>query len=862
MRRLIILVITFALTATVFAVAAETSSVLEVDYRKLISRADLNFDRPAPRRESGLPVGNGQMGSLVWTSPPALHFQVNRVDVYANNRNTNSFRQRDSDYAFGTGFIDIGIADFGDDVFPAERTLQHLSVYDALLSVEGRGIKARIIGWHRKDVMAVEITEEREIPESINVRLRMLRPPEVRTRSHVAASELREKDGRIVLTQAFTEDDYYCGSALAVAVSGRQSKVRMTSEQELRLAAVPGKGKFTILIATAASFDKSDDLTSAALDHLAAAEARGFEAMFADNKTWWHDYWSKAFVHLHSADGVADYVEQNYTYFLYVMGSSSRGRFPPRFGGMLWNTGGDYRRWGVQHWWHNDSCYYRIIPGTNRFELMDPMISMYSGMYDSCASAAQQLWGSKGIWIPETVWFDGVEKLPDDIGAEFQDLYLFRKPWALRSRAFNEFAARKHPHSSLWNWKAPGKWVNGEFVYQPKYDGPLGEVIHIFSTGAKIAYQYWLRYEYTLDKGFLRDRAYPMLKGVAEFYRNYPNVRKGKDGHYHIHNVNDHEPIKAAQDTLEEVAAMHGILPVVIRASEILGVDADMRPVWQEFLDNLVPVPTNDDPDSLNPRKPGEPRIWTNGRFPYKVGDVTRINDHSLIPINYYDLCTLENPDDQVRNSGLAAFEAAYPGGVKPDTPVNVLHRTAIAAALLGRGDDVKYMIPNQMRVLAPERDFVEFSKTRVGVMPNRMTLREGVQAIGVQRLGRAGEAMQHALLQSVPPGPGKDPVIRVFPAWPRQWDAAYTLAARGGFLVTSSMRNGKIEFVELLSRAGGECRLRNPWPGSEAVLYRNGAQQAAPTGALLRFETAAGDRLVVAPRGTALEQLKREVME
>ena len=36
---------------------------------------------------------------------------------------------------------------------------------------------------------------------------------------------------------------------------------------------------------------------------------------------------------------------------------------------------------------------------------------------------------------------------------------------------------------------------------------------------------------------------------------------------------------------------MHTIFPLAIRASEILGVDEDLRPVWREINDNLVPMP-------------------------------------------------------------------------------------------------------------------------------------------------------------------------------------------------------------------------------------------------------------------------------
>ena len=81
--------------------ADAASSLLAVDYRRLVSRADLHYDEPVTRSEEGMPVGNGRMGSLVWTTPTALKFQTNRVDVFAENCETNSFPARDSDYGGG-----------------------------------------------------------------------------------------------------------------------------------------------------------------------------------------------------------------------------------------------------------------------------------------------------------------------------------------------------------------------------------------------------------------------------------------------------------------------------------------------------------------------------------------------------------------------------------------------------------------------------------------------------------------------------------------------------------------------------------------------------------------------------------------
>ena len=130
-------------------------------------------------------------------------------------------------------------------------------------------------------------------------------------------------------------------------------------------------------------------------------------------------------------------------------------------------------------------------------------------------------------------------------------------------------------------------------------------------------------------------------------------------------------------------------------------------------------------------------------------------------------------------------------------------------------------------------------------MLPNRLELREGPGAIDAERIGRVSEALHQALLQSVPPAPGKEPIIHLFPAWPKEWDAQYTLLARGAFLVSSSIRQGNIEFVQLVSQAGGECRMRNPWQG-EVTLQRGDGKPESLRGSLLKFNTQKGENIVL----------------
>jgi hypothetical protein len=840
--------------------SGEQSAASSVATRELIARADLHYDIPVARSEEGMPIGNGRMGTLVWTTPTSLRFQINRVDVQPINRDTTSFFERNSDYMGGCASVDLELGGAGPDVFPADATRQHLSVYDALLTATARDVSARLLAWHARDVIAIEVDDRRPTPEPIQVNLRMLRyvsqyygaelekmiasrTVAVRTRQHTAASSLSARGDRIVLTQEFREGTHVARSAVAVGIVGRSATPRFANESEVRIIAPAARGRAVVLIASAASIGSNDDVAAAALRELDAAAAQTFDQLAADNARWWQAFWERGAVALHSADGAAEYVAENYHFFLYLMAATSRGAFPPKFNGMLWNTAGDLRPWGTQHWFANLSCYYEALFAANRIDLLDPMFAMYSGMFDAAATAARQQWGSQGIFIPETVWHDGLASLPEDIAAEMRDLYLLRKPWAQRSARFMAYAGTRHPHSSRWNWWGGGEWVDGRWVPAERPTAPFGPVTHILGTTSKVAYLYWRRYEFTQDRAWLRERAYPMLSGAAEFYRHFPNVRKGGDGKYHIHHVNSNESVLGAHDTDEDLSAMRGIFAAAVRASEILGEDATRRAAWREMLENLAPLPTSAHPDALRAADYKGPPVFVRGLKPSANNNTGFLPDGNSLPMWFFDLVSLESGDTALLQAAQATFDRAYRNGIGPDTPVGVLSKMAIAGTTLGRVEAARYLVPNQIRVLTSERSTAYRGG---GTLANRLTLREGPQALDAQRLGRAAEALQLALLHSLPATPAGEPVIRLFPAWPNDWDARFTLRARGAFVVSAARSKGRTLHVAIRAESGGRCRLRNPW-GREAVgVVRNGRRAGDVQGELLTFETAPGEVLML----------------
>ena len=58
---------------------------------------------------------------------------------------------------------------------------------------------------------------------------------------------------------------------------------------------------------------------------------------------------------------------------------------------------------------------------------------------------------------------------------------------------------------------------------------------------------------------------------------------------------------------------------------------------------------------------------------------------------------------------------------------------------------------------------------------------------------GILNTGLQDGLMQIISPAPGRDPVIRVFPAWGKNKPAYFKLYTKGGFLVSSSAMNSEV---------------------------------------------------------------------
>jgi alpha-L-fucosidase 2 len=114
---------------------------------------------------------------------------------------------------------------------------------------------------------------------------------------------------------------------------------------------------------------------------------------------------------------------------------------------------------------------------------------------------------------------------------------------------------------------------------------------------AWLAQHMWWHYEYSLDKDFLRQRAYPFLKEVAAFYEDY--LIQDEIGTYQVVPSQSPEnrfegsgelPVSICVSATMDLELVWDSLTHAVQASEILGCDAELRETWQNILNHLPPL--------------------------------------------------------------------------------------------------------------------------------------------------------------------------------------------------------------------------------------------------------------------------------
>ncbi|MCC6445195.1 MAG: hypothetical protein IT210_17260 [Armatimonadetes bacterium] len=338
---------------------------------------------------------------------------------------------------------------------------------------------------------------------------------------------------------------------------------------------------------------------------------------------------------------------------------------------------------------------------------------------------------------------------------------------------------------------------------------PMGRMAYMTGWAAN---QYWWRYLYTLDKDWLRETGYPVIRDAALFYTDF--LKKGEDGLYHAFPSNQGEDgfsgnPKDYTDRAQIMQHLRYCLRAAVRASEVLETDENLRAEWKDRLARCA----GDD-----------------GQPPLKLTGIDKI-------------CEEANPPE---------FGRGMPYRRQPDKARGQSWPAPSEYIRLWYFGHYPWMTMGRLRsgAFIAEKDFPVFRENiRRWRHPNGL-----IWGMAVANYGHAGAwteslgamaPLQEMMLQSW------DGAIRLFPAWPRALDARFaTFRAEGAFLVSASWKGGRPQDIEILSEKGSPCTLYSPWEHGFQVRDSKGKSVPVTEEPYERFSfpTQAGEKYTVLP--------------
>ena len=480
-------------------------------------------------------------------------------------------------------------------------------------------------------------------------------------------------------------------------------------------------------------------------DPLAEARRRLDEVLDADegvilgdHEAWWADFWSRSDIRLPHPR-----LEHHYRFVQYLYGAGSRLGAPPL---------------ALQGVWTADEGSLPPWRGDFHHDLNSQLIYwpyLAAGHVDEGLSYLQFLW---------------------DCLPAFRD-YAHR---------FYEVPGAVVPCATDIHGRPVPGWA--------QYNYQLGN-------GAWVAHGFYLHWRYTMDEGFLADRAYPFCAEIAAaieaLLRPDPQTGKLKLPLSASPEVHGHELAAWMKpNSSYDLALMRWLFAALDEMAHQLDRPEEAER-WRAVLDQLDPLPISHTGDFL-----GE------GPGPLLLTDNTPLHEshrhHShLMAVHPLGLLHVEGSDfdRKVIDESLRQIARLGTGWWCGYS----FSWMACIAARCGRPGMALHMLDCYLKGFISRNGFHlngDFKRLGMSWCDYRPFTLEGNFA--------AAQAVHEMLLQSW------GGVVRVFPAVPDSWaDVSFdTLRAEGALQVSAERSGGRTVAVRIVSRHGGPLRLRDPFGG------------------------------------------------
>ena len=314
------------------------------------------------------------------------------------------------------------------------------------------------------------------------------------------------------------------------------------------------------------------------------------------------------------------------------------------------------------------------------------------------------------------------------------------------------------------------------------------------STGSEVSLWIWQQYLYTDDLDFLR-KNYPLMRESARFLLAY--ATHDANGQLHTYPSNAHETKWDVHDPTTDISAMHVLFPAVMDAATLLKTDDELVSQLKKELAVLPQLPL------------------VELSSPHVLATPDTSHSDTVIAASH-------DPAAETHNTENIGLEPVWPYGmIGDDGPLHALGVRTYLHRPNKNEDDWSFDPIQAARLGMPN----EFKSSILALTQRYQTYPSGMASFMgpefyVEQIGVLADALQTALIQDY------DGLIRIAPAWPKDWDADGTVYIQHGSKVHVQMRQGKVLTVGIETGSARTMRVRNPWPNQsvEVVNARTSA--------------------------------------
>ncbi len=774
------------------------SGLVEFDVDGFLSQHDIVYLSPPEQGFEGLHIGNGDLGAMSWTPGNRLHFQINKCDTW-DDKPPGMFRAwGEQEEEEATSLRHVGQLEINPgfplfDWMYLEDFKARLDLAKATISWFAKGplgeVRCSAFAASEPAVLAIHYRDK--LAEGTTRRIRLARWGS-RVFAHWYRWIRRHRYLGPIGTQSGAQDNELwivqpTGSlefAVACRIEGPCGASKRINSRCSEFEVEASKECEFYLYLTACTSEQTKNPLAKCRETLEHAQREGFEKISKAHHSHWRMFWEKSFVRLPD-----DYLENLWYANLYQTASSSQGRYPPHFINSLWSWNRDIRPWNHYYHW-NQQQYTWFLHSSGHPELFLPYAQWAKEALPGAMHAAKTSRGKEGAF-------------------------------------YSDVANRRGDQD-----ESTDDWTGTENNLTP---------------GTQIAAMLWQHYQFTADRDYLEQYAYPVMREVVRFYLDV--LELGDDGLFHIPLSCPYEGTGTVRDTTTDLACIRQLFPAFVVAAEELGKDPELQRQAKDVVSKLADFVTMQIPEYAKLSGVGQ------------AGEEVMSGGINLEDGEPYHVWLPDTPEKK-RVLFSCAFQIApiFPAALvsvddKGSEFYNLMARTLrafdmqdslgifgqlISAARMGFKDilaeELSQWINNYQWF--PQGLFSYYKrKTQSGDAPHATRACERTATFHVKILdkkdgkvtkeetdipqwpfahcGLEASSIFHTtvnemLLQSC----GKR--IHLFPATPDDWDCAFRLHARGGFVITSSRKSGQVRFVTVESSLGNTCTIASPWPKDE----------------------------------------------